>query len=159
MRTTPLSKALLKTTAGVIAAAACTLGLTTSTNHPAQAAETTPSYATASITKTADGTGHGTSAQTFINSDNGFAPGDDTPDDGVVASSDTVTYEIKLSFTAAKKRQVKVKWDLSEASYLESRSMACSSGRLVTAQASGNDTCVCTPCQPVRSKVSPKRSR
>lgn len=37
-----------------------------------------------SLARVFDGTGHGTSSASFVNSANGFAPGDDTATDGVV---------------------------------------------------------------------------
>ncbi|MBT1162853.1 hypothetical protein [Bifidobacterium sp. SO1] len=107
----------------------------------ASAATVKPAYATAKLVKVADGTGHGTSAQTFVNSDNGFAVGDDSPTDGVVSSGDTIEYKLSLSFTAAAKRQVKVAWDLKDAPYLEAKDAVagfCTSGQLVTASRSGN---------------------
>lgn len=109
-----------------------------------QAAGTALPYATASLVKVADGTGHGTAAQTFVNSKNGFAPGDDTPTDGVVASGDTVEYKLRISFTAAKKRQVKVAWNFDSAKYLEVESGAdsfCSPGRLVTTTKNADGSC------------------
>ncbi|PST48912.1 hypothetical protein COO72_05230 [Bifidobacterium callitrichos] len=113
---------------------------------PAAAAEPRPAYATAKLIETRDGTGHGTSAQTFVNSDNGFPVGDDDPKDGVVSSGDTVEYSLKLSFTAAQKRQVKVAWNLQDAPYLEAGDVVsgyCQSGQLVTAAREG-DACVYT---------------
>ncbi|KAA8818294.1 hypothetical protein CSQ85_09030 [Bifidobacterium rousetti] len=124
-------------------------GLAATTNTPptpAAAAEPRPAYVTAKLTETRDGTGHGTSAQTFVNSDNGFPVGDDDPKDGVVSSGDTVEYSLKLSFTAAQKRQVKVAWDLKDAPYLEAGDVVagyCQSGQLVTAAREG-DACVYT---------------
>ncbi|KAA8818333.1 hypothetical protein CSQ85_09230 [Bifidobacterium rousetti] len=120
----------------------------TVTPPPAFAAEPTvrPSYATAKLIETRDGTGHGTSAQTFVNSDNGFPIGDDDPKDGVVSSGDTVEYSLKLSFTAAQKRQVKVAWNLQDAPYLQAGDVVagyCQSGQLVTAAREG-DACVYT---------------
>ncbi|KAA8828195.1 RCC1 domain-containing protein [Bifidobacterium myosotis] len=133
--------------AGIAALAALGAGLTAGTQPvPAAAAEPRPAYAVARLTRTADGTGHGTAAQTFVNSDNGFAVGDDTPDDGVVSSGDTVEYSLKLSFTAAAKRQVRVAWDLTGAPYLTAGDAVagyCQSGQLVTAKRDGN-ACVYT---------------
>lgn len=79
-------------------------------------AATAPSmiYTDVSVSKIADGTGHGTSAQTFVNSKNGFTPGDNTPTDGVVSSGDTVEYSVRLDFTAARARQVWVGFELDE---------------------------------------------
>ena len=144
METTPHERTITKIAAGFAAAASCILGLSTASNPAAVAAEPTPSYTTAAISKLSDGTGHGTAAQTFINSSNGFAPGDDAPDDGIVSSGDTVSYKVELSFTAAAKRQVRVRWDLSDAAYLESGTLACSSGQQVSAQPQADGSCLIT---------------
>lgn len=70
-----------------------------------------------SVDLRSDGTGHGTSAQTFLTTANGYRVGDDAPDDGVVASGDTVTYTIDLDFTAGSARSVDVA--LSRPDYLQ----------------------------------------
>ena len=132
------------------------LGLTTFTNPPtAKAADPKPAYATARITKLADGTGHGTSAQTFINSRNGFATGDDSPSDGVVSSGDTVSYEVALSFTAASKREVNVTWDLADAPYLKGGMVACVSGQQVTAKKNGSGCTYTVPAGAVETITQP----
>ena len=109
----------------------------------AQAAEPVPTYATARIVEKADGTGHGTAAQTFVNSKNGFTLGDDSPTDGVVASGDTVEYSMTLDFTAAKKRTIRVSFDLSDAPYLgvADDSGFCQPGQLVTAKRNSDGSC------------------
>lgn len=108
------------------------------------AAATAPApYATAELTKISDGTGHGTPAQTFITSDNGFAPADDTPTDGVVSSGDTVTYQADLTFTAGPKRDVRISWDMSNAPYLQGDTSYCTSGQQITARVDGQD-CIFT---------------
>lgn len=115
-------------------------GLTCMTNPvaspKAHADELKPAYATAKIVKKADGTGHGTSSQTFVNSKNGFATGDDSPTDGVVASGDTVEYSLTLNFNAAGKRTINVKFDLDDAPYLQTADGGgfCQPGQLVTAK-------------------------
>lgn len=122
-------------------------GLTCMTNPvetpSAHADELKPAYATAKIVKKADGTGHGTPAQTFVNSKNGFAPGDDSPTDGVVASGDTVEYSLTLNFTAAGKRTVNVAFDLTDAPYLEATNGGgfCQPGQLVTAKKNSDGSC------------------
>ena len=122
-------------------------GLTCMTNPvetpSAHADEVKPAYATAKIVKKADGTGHGTSAQTFVNSKNGFAPGDDSPTDGVVASGDTVEYSLTVNFTAAGKRTINVGFDLSDAPYVEATNGGgfCQPGQLVTAKKNGDGSC------------------
>ncbi|MEZ5161082.1 MAG: hypothetical protein R2709_10315 [Marmoricola sp.] len=57
-------------------------------------------HASLKVVKTFDGTGHGTPGQTFVNTINGFTPGDDTSTDGVVSSQDTVGYEVSLRVEA-----------------------------------------------------------
>lgn len=136
MASTSHSPVGARTAAGLAAAAILLAGLAAGTANGAQQQDDTPAYADARITKIADGTGHGTSAQTFVNSKNGFATGDDSPTDGVVASGDTVEYQMRLDFTAAGKREVKVSFDTSNAPYLEPASGGsfCSSGKQVTAK-------------------------
>lgn len=122
-------------------------GLTCMTNPvgtpSAQAAEPTPTYTTARIVKKTDGTGHGTEAQTFVNSKEGFTPGDDSPTDGVVASGDTVEYSLMLNFTAAGKRTIRVKFDNSKAPFLEPTNGGgfCQPGQLVTAKKNSDGSC------------------
>ena len=65
------------------------------------AAAAAPAYVSAALSKVADGTGHGTPNQTFVNAANGFEVGDNSPDDGVVSSGDLVLYRLDLGFTAA----------------------------------------------------------
>lgn len=109
----------------------------------AHADELKPAYATAKIVKKADGTGHGTSSQTFVNSKNGFATGDDSPTDGVVASGDTVEYSLTLNFNAAGKRTINVKFDLDDAPYLQTTDGGgfCQPGQLVTAKKNSDGSC------------------
>lgn len=122
-------------------------GLTCMTNPvaspKAHADELKPAYATAKIVKKADGTGHGTSSQTFVNSKNGFATGDDSPTDGVVASGDTVEYSLTLNFNAAGKRTINVKFDLDDAPYLQTADGGgfCQPGQLVTAKKNSDGSC------------------
>lgn len=142
-------KALLNRRMAATAAACAVLlsGLTGLSNPvaapKAQADELKPAYATARIVKKADGTGHGTAAQTFVNSKNGFAPGDDSPTDGVVASGDTVEYSLTLNFTAAGKRTVNVAFDLTDAPYLEVTNGGgfCQPGQLITAKRNSDSSC------------------
>lgn len=134
---------IARTSAGLAAAAILLAGLGTATARHAQASDGKPAYASATVTTIADGTGHGTNAQTFVNSKNGFAPGDDSPHDGVVASGDTVEYKLRLDFTAAGKRDVTVSFDTSAAQYLTPAAGGsfCSAGKQVTAK---GDTGSCT---------------
>lgn len=76
--------------------------------------------ASVSIEKISDGSGHGTKAQTFINSNNGYSPGDNTPTDGVVASNDTVQYRTTVDIAASKERDITVAYKLPK--YLEYKS-------------------------------------
>ncbi|OZG66004.1 SdrD B-like domain-containing protein [Bifidobacterium eulemuris] len=121
-------------TLGVLAAMACV------TPVMAQEPAAAEPYASVSVEKLADGTGHGTAAQTFVNSANGFSPGDESADDGVVASGDTVTYLLRLRFTAAGRRDVRVAWDLPER--LSAQDIGCYAGRVVTATADGGSACL-----------------
>ena len=144
-----VKRGLSKVVASLAATGILLCGLSASavaaSDKQSRAGDPTPAYATAVLRKVYDGTGHGTKSQTFVNSDNGFAPGDDTPTDGVVASGDDVGYEIRLDFTAAKKRDVRVEFNFDEAPYLEkvAGGSFCTPGRLVTAKADG-DACIYT---------------
>lgn len=53
-------------------------------------------------------------SHTFIVKENGFRIADNTPVDGVVASGDTVEYNLVLDFTAAKQRTINVSFDVSD---------------------------------------------
>lgn len=107
------------------------------TDHKAAA------YTNVQIAETSDGTGHGTPSQTFINSDNGYKVGDNTPTDGVVSSGDYVTVKTKLSFTAAKERTIRVSADTSSAPFLQLVATGgwCESGRIVTAKLNSDNSC------------------
>lgn len=142
-----LQKAVAHPVALLAAIATLASGLTCMTNPvaspKAHADELKPAYATAKIVKKADGTGHGTSSQTFVNSKNGFATGDDSPTDGVVASGDTVEYSLTLNFNAAGKRTINVKFDLDDAPYLQTTDGGgfCQPGQLVTAKKNSDGSC------------------
>lgn len=91
----------------------------------AQAVEAARSpYVDVTLESVQDGTGHGTPAQTFVNSKNGFKIGDDSPTDGVVSFGDTVTYVERLSFQPAQRRVVTIGFDLSGAGLLENTDSA-----------------------------------
>ncbi|MCL1899524.1 MAG: hypothetical protein FWG11_03215, partial [Promicromonosporaceae bacterium] len=126
---------------GAAAAIAALLGGAVVTALPAEAAAPNP-WATAKITLTEDGTGQGTSSATFVNTANGFFPGDDTATDGVVSSGDTVTYEVVVQFSASSARSVDLALTLPP--YLEWPSSVsdqlCKNGYFITAERSGN-TC------------------
>lgn len=142
-----LKKHVAHPVALLAAIATLSSGLTCMTNPvaspKAHADELKPAYATAKIVKKADGTGHGTSSQTFVNSKNGFATGDDSPTDGVVASGDTVEYSLTLNFNAAGKRTINVKFDLDDAPYLQTADGGgfCQPGQLVTAKKNSDGSC------------------
>lgn len=78
-----------------------------------------------------------------MNSKNGFATGDDSPTDGVVASGDTVEYSLTLNFNAAGKRTINVKFDLDDAPYLQTADGGgfCQPGQLVTAKKNSDGSC------------------
>ncbi len=61
------------------------------------------------ITKKFDGTGHGTDAACFVNSQENYPVGDDNDQDGVVCSEDIVGYEVKINFAAGDSRSVNFK--------------------------------------------------
>lgn len=120
----------------------------------AAAATEEPILANLDIHKTSDGTGHGTAGATFVNQDNGFSPGDNSPTDGVVSSGDVVLYQMSLNFTAGKKRTVKVSWSLDDAPYLSSDLNFCTDGTQVTAQKNDDGSCSFTvPAGVVESVV------
>ena len=118
------------------------------------AAAAAPAYVSAALSKVADGTGHGTSNQTFVNAANGFEVGDNAPDDGVVSSGDLVLYRLDLGFTAASARTVRVRWDLADAPYLEGGTEFCYSGAQVTASVQDDGSCVFTVPAGVAESVS-----
>lgn len=128
--------------------------------HSAEATERPNPYTNASIVKIMDGTGWDgdknndgiqnddekwtpkKGSHTFITKENGFTPGDNAPDDNVVASGDTVRYNVKLTFTAAKQREITVKFDSlwndskDDVKYLKliSGGSFCSSNNMVSAK-------------------------
>ena len=57
-----------------------------------------------------DGTHNGPGTTTFINSKNGYVPGDNTPTDRVVSSGDTVVYGVDLDVKAGPERTVDIKF-------------------------------------------------
>lgn len=88
-------------------------------NNNANAADKPQPYTTVELTKITDGTGFDENGKpikanhTFIVSENGYKIADNAPDDGVVASGDTVEYNVSLHFQAAKNRQIQVKLESS----------------------------------------------
>ena len=63
---------------------------------------------TVKISVLSDGTHRGPGTNTFVNSENGYTPGDNTPNDGVVASGDTVVYGVDLDIKAGPARSVDI---------------------------------------------------
>ncbi|MCD4557468.1 RCC1 domain-containing protein [Schaalia sp. lx-100] len=103
----------------VCSLAVATLSLTLVTD--ASTATTVPNpYASATLTSDYDGTGHdvrtpsGGSAQTFINAANGFEPGDNTKDDGVVASGDFVGLTSYIRVEPGPERLIQVRYTIPE---------------------------------------------
>lgn len=90
------------------------------TTDNAVAAGTNP-YVTSTITKEFDGTGFVDDApsvsSSFINSDNGFFPGDNSPTDGNVTSKDKVGYFWRTKVSAGPARTVDVRLEIPQ--YLE----------------------------------------
>ena len=109
----------------------------------AVAASPAKAYATARVTKIADGTGHGTAAQSFVNAKNGFRVGDNTKDDGVVSSGDTVEYRLELEFNAAKERKIRVSWTKSNLLTLaKGVGSFCQSGTMISAHSNSDGSCL-----------------
>lgn len=111
---------------------------------PADAAPGPNPSVALNVTKQYDGTGHGTPSASFVNTANGFSPGDDTPSDGIVSSFDAVGYEVALSFQAGLQRTVAVKLNLTDGLRLRSSlTEFCAPLAGITAQLSG-ETCLFT---------------
>lgn len=110
-------------------------------------------YAAVGIVKVYDGTGHeAQETSTFVNTANGFTPGDNTPTDGVVSTNDAVAYDVSLRFEAGPARQVVVNLDVPSA--LEWRTDGasfCKNGTFVKATRSGNSCIFTVPAGAVES--------
>ena len=78
----------------------------------ANAAPINVSAASARITidTTSTGSGHGTSAQTWITTANGFAIGDDSPSDNVVSTNDTVNFDVDVQLEPGPARTVQLRF-------------------------------------------------
>lgn len=115
-------------------------------NNVNAATEDAPNpFTNVTVKKVSDGTGHGTSTQTFITSKNGYKPGDDTATDGVVSSGDIVLYNMDVKFNAALQRNVKVELglpDMLEA--VDGFSNACKSVTSLKLVSSNDTSCVFT---------------
>ncbi|MCL1899642.1 MAG: hypothetical protein FWG11_03845, partial [Promicromonosporaceae bacterium] len=134
---------------------AVVLLLTTVGPAPAGAI-TSNAWTTGKITQVAAGTGHGTSSASFVNTANGFAVGDDSPDDGVVSSHDAVFYEVELAFHAGPARMVAVRIDVPE--HLEWRAGSdplCRDGRFVEVMRQGDNCIFTVPAGAVESLSVP----
>lgn len=152
-------KTIRRRTLAMLAAAGTLLcGLGTQANvlpQRAVAASPAKAYATARVTKIADGTGHGTAAQSFVNAKNGFRVGDNTKDDGIVSSGDTVEYRLELEFNAAAKRQIKVSWTKSGLlKVAKDQGSFCQAGSMVTATLNSDDSCTYTVPAGVAETIS-----
>lgn len=152
-------KTIRRRSLAMLAAAGTLLcGLGTQANvlpQRAVAASPAKAYATARVTKIADGTGHGTAAQSFVNAKNGFRVGDNTKDDGVVSSGDTVEYRLELEFNAAAKRQIKVSWTKSGLlKVAKDQGSFCQAGSMVTATLNSDDSCTYTVPAGVAETIS-----
>lgn len=90
-------------------------------------------YTSLQLTKKYDGTGHGTPNATFVNTKNGYYPGDDTPTDGVVTTSDYVGYNMRVGFQAGPARTVVVSLKMPEGLEFsrESSSQFCASTNVI----------------------------
>lgn len=88
--------------------------------NSAQAATGPNPFATITLDKQWDGTGFDTDEATFVNSANGFFPGDDNATDGVVSSRDTVGYGMNISIWAGPARTVDIKITVPEFLQLDS---------------------------------------
>jgi alpha-tubulin suppressor-like RCC1 family protein len=100
-------------------------------------------YTAISVEEISDGTGQGTSSACFINSENGYATGDNTETDGIVCLGDNVTYNTSVNFIAGPARTVVVGLGLPSNLMwpASSHSVFCKSGQYVTATVQGS-TCV-----------------
>ena len=88
------------------------------TAAPASAAFTPQD--TVAVKILSDGTHSGPGTETFVNTKNGYHPGDDTANDGVVASGDLVTYQVDLNIVAGDERTLCISFtDLGEGKALE----------------------------------------
>lgn len=93
------------------------------------------------VTKLWDGTGHGTPAQTFVTTRNGFAPGDDTPTDGVVSSHDTAGYRVEVRIQPGPARDIAVRLTTTDALQAPNLTGLCIDLPGVTSRTSG-DSCI-----------------
>lgn len=130
----------------ILAAGLVILGLTSVNTIDASAAVSPNPYVQPVIQKIYDGTGQGTPSGTFINKDNGYFPGDNTPTDGVVSSNDTVGYKINLQFGAGLERTVDVAIELPEFLYFDSKTninLCSSSGTIKSSFIGDTNNPVC----------------
>ncbi|MCL2595999.1 MAG: hypothetical protein FWD83_10830, partial [Promicromonosporaceae bacterium] len=113
---------------------------------PAAASGVADPRATVTLTHAFDGTGHGTADATFLHTGNGFAVGDDGPNDGVVSSGDVVGLDVSVAFPAGPARQVVVA--VNTPPYLEWRTqgdLLCRDGRFVQAIRQGSNCVFLVP--------------
>ena len=98
----------LKQIVSVAVASLLSVGSIVGLGTLANAAELKIPNDTVKIGVVADGTHNGPGTETFVNSANGYNPGDDTVDDDVVASGDFVTYKVTLTLAAGPARDISV---------------------------------------------------
>ena len=96
-------------------------------------------FASVVATLLTTGTGHGTTAQSFVNTANGFPIGDDNPYNGVVSTGDTARYEVRIVFEPGPARQIDVVVDTPEyLRWLPIGDSFCVNGHFVSARRIGN---------------------
>lgn len=134
---------LTRWVAGAAAVGLVAVGLVATVEPPAAAAGAANPWTQLQLALSSDGTGHGTAAATFVNGANGFSPGDNSPDDGVVASRDIVTYALGVQFEPGPARTVAVTLQVPEYLTWPGGDSFCRNGALVTATRVG-DTCYFT---------------
>ncbi|MFT3942632.1 MAG: SdrD B-like domain-containing protein [Ancrocorticia sp.] len=103
-------------------------------------------YATISLTKIYDGTDHNAADGnkpngTFVNSANGYIPGDDSATDGIVSSSDIVGYELLVNILPGPARSMDVALILPEGLTFSRADNAdiCVKNQFVTGRFNGTD--------------------
>ncbi len=114
-------------------------------------------FASASVTRVFDGTGHGTPDASFVTTVNGFPVGDDSPTDAVVSSGDTVEYRVGLTFAATSNpRTVTVTVRPSEfLSWSPVGDLLCRNGHFVKATRSGNRCVFAVPAGATETLTAP----
>lgn len=91
----------------IVAVVSLVVGVLTLVTQKASAATFIPKDS-ATIHVVTDGTHDGVGTESYVRSEFGFDPADDTANDGVVTSGDIVTYQVNFTFAAGAKRTVRV---------------------------------------------------